>query len=757
MLSKASTDKYREWIAQIGSGLEQLWEALLHSYDSASYKSMTELGFQCMILSGIFTVLPYLAPSSFGSSLTSLFYPTLFLYRYLNPDPWDRLFMTTVRALKCADRTDIVAKPSPNYYEQLKRYIRRAAKALFGIATLQRLVGRTGFFSWPSIIMGLIATQQYLKYKGVKNPTWMLLCVALLMGPRWPVWGIRTLVLQQMLMYELLQPYLTRVDFKPWEERAWLSEHALELQGFALGAYFLCHLPLVGPAFIPVLFPAVAFLLTRSCGSMRNSSNGNSGDLLERLKPGLKTVALGQSISVSGDWDQISVATLVRDGEAKAAKPSTHNKSKNHYKINEGVHGAVSTAEALEDKDRTHHRRGTMHRDAENFAHGQAQRLRRRLMESSSSSSTTAHPKPQEFSTRPLMIPGGFPLDIPPQSFSSGSSSNSNGNGNGDSKSKRKQQTKADGTREDYTKYNFSDRKSDASVPSAPPHPAEGRNAWEYDEAEDGLFRELGEPSLNSGSGSRRTREEERQNAKEQRKMAKQQRRFAKEQRRTASEESQRASALQRSISESDTSDASDTKESIYDEEEEEDEEEDEQLEQEEENEDEDEDGIEYDIEETTDDPYMMSSNPRAGFGFRGGRGWDRWRGRGSPRGWTRGGRGGRGDPRGGRGFFRGYGSHGGPSRVEVTERPAGISARTEPEGDTSGGFNGISAITETISKNLGNLGIDVHITQTIEDAVNGWAKKWENPNELGSYIVKINSLKDLFSNENNDKSKKKK
>ena len=67
-----------------------------------------------------------------------------------------------------------------------------------------------------------------------------------------------------------------------------------------------------------------------------------------------------------------------------------------------------------------------------------------------------------------------------------------------------------------------------------------------------------------------------------------------------------------------------------------------------------------------------------------------------------------------------------------------------------------MSAIAETISKNLGNFGLDVQFTQTIDDSINGWIRKWENPKEPGSYHVKLNSLKDLFSNED-DKSKKKK
>ncbi|GJJ68805.1 hypothetical protein EMPS_01151 [Entomortierella parvispora] len=777
MPSRASTDKYREWIAQIGSGLEQLWDALLHSYDSASYKSMLELGFQCLILRSIFTILPYLAPSSFTYPLAPLFYPTLFLYRYLNPDPWDRLFMNTVRALECADRTDIVAKPSPKYYNQLERYIRRAAKAYVGVGTLQYLVGRTGFFSWPSIIMGLMATREYLKFKGIKKPSWMLFCAVLFIGPRWPVWLVRTIVLQEMLMYELLQPYLVRVDFKSWEERAWLSEHALELQGFALGAYFLCNLPFVGPAFIPVLFPAVAFLLTRSCGSMRNTSNGMSGDLLERLCPGSKIIALGQSKSVSGDWDQTSVSTLVRDDESKTSKASTHIKPRNHYKISEGVHGAVSTAEAMEDKDRTHHIRGTMHREAEKLAHGEAQRFRRRRMESPSSSSTTSH----SISGGLSMIPGGFPSDTLPSQPSTNSSSNSNRT----SKSKGGRPTKGDITREDYTKYNFSDRKTDASAPSAPPPPSGEGDDWQHSGDDSEVFREIGEPQLNSGTGPRTAREQAMRDAKEQRRWAKQQRILAKEQRRAASQErararreTQRATSQRRpagasSTSGSETSD-SDTsgsrtphtkeKESKLEEELEEGEEEDELLE-EDEDEEEGEEVHGFDLEETIDDPYMTAIDQRGGFGFRGyRRGWERGRGRGTTGGWTRGGRGGRGNPRGGgRGLFRGQDVHGEPndrnSGINDTERRTRGAPRAESEGGNSSGiFDGISGITASMSNLDKDLkGLDSHLSKTIKDSVSGWLKKWENPDEPGSYIMKINSLNDLFSNENNDKSKKKK
>ncbi|KAG0029651.1 hypothetical protein BGZ82_007813 [Podila clonocystis] len=219
-MATTDNDPFRQWMSGFGSGLEHLWDALQHEYDSKTRKSALSLSFRCLALHTMLSTITYLVPNSLCITFNQLFYPTVLFFRYLDPDPWDQLFMSTARSLGCADRSDIVAKPGPRYFIQLKQYARRTLKAYFAIGTIHHLVHRTGVFSLPSIGLGLIAVHQFLRHRGVPR-AFLKLCVAVaIAGPRRPVWAVQVFALQQLFMYELLQPYLVRVQFKGWEERA---------------------------------------------------------------------------------------------------------------------------------------------------------------------------------------------------------------------------------------------------------------------------------------------------------------------------------------------------------------------------------------------------------------------------------------------------------------------------------------------------------------------------------------------------------
>lgn len=401
-------DPIRDWLSSLITGLELLFESIRSLLTSTTHSStkqiVLKLSLRCLILQTTLSILSSIASTLHNGggfmSHTQLFFPYILFYRYLFPKRWDQLFTSTVRSLNCTNRSDIVAKPSPRYFVQLKGFLRRMAKAHVELKLLNWLVhGRTAsVFYYPSAVLALLASYSYLKSKQVVffwKPAFVL---AFLLGAgnihaAGPIWLVQTIYLQDWLLYELLQPYLARVQFKPWEEKAWLDRYQTELYGFVLGAWLICNIPWIGVAAIPALFPAMAFLLTRSCGSMENTSQGRSagrtgaglgtgtGDLIERRAPGVKQVAQGTHPSVRGDWDSIKVLTMVQSDPDYALQairdfqPRNHDlnwkNSSLHYSVDKGFDSALTHTQIEEDRIRSQSAREALYREAEREAHRQ--------------------------------------------------------------------------------------------------------------------------------------------------------------------------------------------------------------------------------------------------------------------------------------------------------------------------------------------------------------------------------------------------
>ncbi|KAG0342096.1 hypothetical protein BG004_005759 [Podila humilis] len=441
-----------------GSGLEHLWDALLHEYDPRTRKSVLALSFRCLALQTLLNTIAYLAPDNACANFNKLFFPTVLLFRYLYPDPWDQLFMNTVRSLNCADRSDVVAKPGPLYFTQLRQYIRRTFKAYFAIGIVHLLVHRTGVFSLPSMGLGLIIVHQFLLYKGFHHAILKLCLAVMFLGPTWPVSAVQAFALQQMFMYELLQPYLIRAQFKGWEERAWLELHAVELQGFAFGAWLLCSIPWVGVAAIPFMFPAVAFLLTRSCGLMESSGQGVSGDVIENRSPGVKTVAKGNSKSIQGDWYSSTVKTFVRTSNQRPSPPVSHAPSDStNYICEQSTVARLSTEQVENDRRLNIQRKRELHRAS------------RYSEEHRNATSRSSQGRPDASS-----IPS-WDSPRPPAPFMHSTDNFSNRFPRATRVSPSAPPAPAEIARnnsseqESLIHYNFSDRKTDETAPSAPP------------------------------------------------------------------------------------------------------------------------------------------------------------------------------------------------------------------------------------------------------------------------------------------------
>ncbi|KAG0326593.1 hypothetical protein BGZ99_009340 [Dissophora globulifera] len=445
---RAASDPTRQWISDFGSGLEHLWEALQYQHDSKARNAVLALSIRCLVLNIITNTLAFILPDCYTMAYRQLLYPAIFLFRYLQPQPWDQLFMSTVRSLGCSRRSDLVARPGPEYFSSLRLYVRRLGKTYAAISAIQWLVNRNGLLKYPCTILALIAVDQILKYKGIKNTLWKLVVLTAFIGPRWPVWVVQTALLQQLFMYELLQPYLSRAQFKHWEERAWLAQNEAELQGFAFGGWVLCSIPFFGAAVIPFMFRAVAFPLARSCGSFENTGSSLGGDVIERRSPGVKAVALGESKSVEGNWDAVKIRTFVRNLDPPTFKPKAHIKNNSRmYNLDGGLDKAVDVERIRIDKGISLSRKTELYKEAELEA-------RRTMM--------------QNWSMRgwdPRLAFGNSSMQSDPSfdrvSSSSAATSHNNHNNNASNTSQ-----------DDFLQYNFSDRKTLDSAPSAPPAPS---------------------------------------------------------------------------------------------------------------------------------------------------------------------------------------------------------------------------------------------------------------------------------------------
>ncbi|KAF9125521.1 hypothetical protein BGX30_000436 [Mortierella sp. GBA39] len=511
-----AVDPIRDWLSSLITGLELLLESFrslsTSTTDSSTKQTLLKLSLRCLALQTTLSLISFAtstflpARSSGGGPLahTQLFFPYILLYRYLFPKRWDQLFTSTVRSLNCTNRSDIVAKPSPRYFVQLKGFLRRMVKAHIELKLLNWLVhGRTAsVFYYPSAALALLACYFYIKSKHTAFFWKLALILAFLLGSgnnraAGPVWLVQTIYLQDWFLYELLQPYLARVQFKPWEEKAWLDRYQTELYGFVLGAWLICKIPWIGVAAIPALFPAIAFLLTRSCGSMENTSQGRSagragagtgtgsGDLIERRAPGVKQVAQGTHPSVRGDWDSIKVLTMVQSDPDYALqairdfKPRNHDlnwkNSSLHYSVDKGFDSALTQTQIEEDRTRSQSAREALYQEAEREAH-------RQFRGGFRSNGGFGGPSLQERG----FGRGSWNMRMDPRfamhPHTAGSSSSSvpaSGSTTTESistptaSSKHNKDNKAatgnyNSLEEDLTRYNFSDRKTLDSAPSAP-------------------------------------------------------------------------------------------------------------------------------------------------------------------------------------------------------------------------------------------------------------------------------------------------
>ncbi|KAG0326625.1 hypothetical protein BGZ99_009297 [Dissophora globulifera] len=470
-------DSWRENFSRFASGIEHIVDSLQEFYHLRTAQThqlqrlLLHLAIRCLVFQSALGLLAAQFPKNACTTFNQLFYPTLLLYRYIWPTKWDKLFMATVKAIGCETRADIVGRPGPRPFVELRLYLRRTLKAYFGVGIVHFLVDRPGFvLSSPYLILAQLLIQQYLRYRGVQHAFLKVLILNLMVGPRWTVWFVQVFIQQQMFLYELLQPYFARIQFKKWEEYVWLQEHEPELLGFAMGAWILCSIPFIGVAAIPLMFSAVAFLLSRSCGLMQTSGLGSAGDLLEKHNPGVKEVAQGKSKAVSGDWDLVTVETLVRNSTLQRYhEPSEHvnvlskdgHQMAAFYALDHGDQGAVTSSQVKAAKKSVKARKRNLLLELDK--HEQARRLRNNQysMGHPLAPTTLATALATSEAITTLKAPTTPMAPIPPAALIAPTAP-----------TELEPDTATTQQPKDLRQYNFSDRKTLETVPSAPPAPA---------------------------------------------------------------------------------------------------------------------------------------------------------------------------------------------------------------------------------------------------------------------------------------------
>ncbi|KAF9940139.1 hypothetical protein BGZ65_008064 [Modicella reniformis] len=355
-MAQGNDDPLREYFSRIASGLEKFCSSFQLFWDEQY--TIFALAIRCLFLQTVVNLFMAQLPQNTCTTFNHLPHSAVFLLRCIYPEPWDELFMSTVRSLGCDTRSDLVnrCRKPPQSMAQLMQYLRRVTPAFFAIGAVHWCMDQQGLLAWPCTGLALLAAYQYLLYRNVRIAGWTFLVAAIVIGPQWIVWCVQIFAQQQLFLYELLQPYLVRVQFKKWEERAWLQQYDMELQGFALGAWFLCTIPFIGVAAIPLMVPAVVFLLSKSCGVLENSGNDISGGIIEKRTPGIKTLAMGQiKVVTAATWDSVCVDTHIKSPNPQDLDPSSseyHDKIINSFhKVDNGTGETPSVRQIQKDRE----------------------------------------------------------------------------------------------------------------------------------------------------------------------------------------------------------------------------------------------------------------------------------------------------------------------------------------------------------------------------------------------------------------------
>jgi len=351
------------------SGLKQFCTSLLLIFKTPSlYGQLASLALRCVLLFVAVDVSKrQLAKYHFVSSHCDHFFTILLLFRYLIPRHFDEVFTATTKALACDTRPDLVNRRALPASDQLVQYLFRMFSAYLILGAVygtlikcETALTLKGFWAWSCFGLILIITYHYLQHKKVgRYLRWAIVGMmawTAVIAPTSLLTAVRIAVQQQLFYHALLHPYLVRVQFKAWQERAWFQQYELELQGFAMGAWILCSCPYVGALMVPPVFSAMVCMLSNSCGRMENLGDEQARDIMEKRTPGVKTVALGQSRAVEGHWDSVSVNTFV--GNANQPSSSSSSTPQNlgesgmssYQHVDQEELGAVSESQIRKDR-----------------------------------------------------------------------------------------------------------------------------------------------------------------------------------------------------------------------------------------------------------------------------------------------------------------------------------------------------------------------------------------------------------------------
>ncbi|KAK9761965.1 hypothetical protein K7432_012722 [Basidiobolus ranarum] len=185
----------------------------------------------------------------------------LLFARYLYPQPFDRVFMTSLRASSSTYFTRLSEVPYRfTYWKEMKRYFARTIRRLRMLLTVYilSLIPVVGVWATP-------LASAWLTSRALGKPTAYTLALASFLFPVLKPYSVYVLSYFygcRALAWELLEPYFCRVVVTNSERYLWFSPRQTITLSFVVTFYSLMYIPYIGPCFFVLGQASVPTLLT---------------------------------------------------------------------------------------------------------------------------------------------------------------------------------------------------------------------------------------------------------------------------------------------------------------------------------------------------------------------------------------------------------------------------------------------------------------------------------------------------------------
>ncbi|ORX92140.1 hypothetical protein K493DRAFT_226384 [Basidiobolus meristosporus CBS 931.73] len=197
---------------------------------------------------------------SVSSAISTTPFIGLLFVRYLYPQPFDRVFMTSLQASSYTYFVRLSRVPYRyTYWKEMKRYFARTTRRLRLLLTVYAL-------SLLPVI-GVLATplaSAWLTSRAFGKPVGYTFALATFIFPvlkPYSVYALSYFYGCRALAWELLEPYFSRVVVTNSERYLWFSPRQTVTLSFAILFYSLMYVPYIGPFFFVLGQASVPSLL----------------------------------------------------------------------------------------------------------------------------------------------------------------------------------------------------------------------------------------------------------------------------------------------------------------------------------------------------------------------------------------------------------------------------------------------------------------------------------------------------------------